>query len=181
MNLLDRLEALPPDDFPDRVSRWRRRKGEDRDEWRERALTSLRNQPPKKDRRDRAAWRKRSPRCLRVAEEHMGLTQEEIERYGTLFPRMKNADRIVTTTERRQRTESAPTSESLLSLRSTLFLWVEDRFSVKRSEALCDLDCFFCPSARVLLCAAHNLSAAQEDGFDFSEVLTPQPQGDSDV
>jgi hypothetical protein len=100
---------------------------------------------------------------LAVAREKFGLTDEDITaRYGSEVAKYSYLESIPIRIECRSPFGRA---DGLVNVRMDMVAWVTDTFHLKRSEALCDLDCGVCPRAMALNCAAQNRSAAEADGF----------------
>lgn len=113
---------------------------------------------------------------LAVARETFGLTDEEIvERYGSETAKYTHLANVPLRTESRS---PFGWSDGMINVRVDMVRWVDDTFHLKRSEALCDLDCGVCTRAAALNCAAQNRSAAKADGFP---VFAHNPLEDGDL
>lgn len=120
----------------------------------------------------KAPYETRSPRALALLETafavdpvlfpFLGDDDPPVARDWSLFPRPRALDR----SERARYDTLAP--DGLLTLRWQQAKWVAETYEQKQAEALCDLDCMFCPRARTLHCAASNRTAAAEDGFTIT-------------
>lgn len=169
-------ESVSASDLPEKLPRGnKRRKGEGLASWRTRGVDVIRRYPPERPKADTEyAHYSRFPETLDSLREVFGLSDEDIRKYGKIVPPNNFLRSFETETERKQRETAVYDRHKLEKLRSLMWGWVADTYIAKKSEAACDLDCFFCESPKMLNCAAQNLSVADMDGHDLSiEVLSP--------
>ena len=171
----DQLSQIDdPDHFPARVGRVRRRKGETFESWRERAIEYRKVHPPrsytKKEDREYVD-EDRFEETLENARTHFLLDDEAIKRYSKATPDAPLWRNHITETERSQRTQDFYEERNLSASRLSIYEWVEKFYTLRLSEANCNLDCVQCPAAIHLNCVAQNRTAAARDGF----LLPPTP------
>lgn len=152
-----------------RIGRISWRKNEEWDEWVVRRDAYAKDQEQKQRERERnkragkQPYAQRRADTLAVARETFGLTDEDIiERYGSETAKYAYLANVPVRTKERS---PFGRTDGLINVRMDMVEWVTDTFHLKRSEALCDLDCGVCTRAMALNCAAQNRSAAKADGF----------------
>lgn len=166
----ERVEATSPEGLPQKLGRFRHRKGESDLQWKARILQMFEEGritiKVEVSRKDEYAERDASSLdALRL----LGLSEEEIRRAADPPKRII----FETRTEELQQ-ETDPTElGGLWEGRRLVYEWlgVEGSYELKREEARCDLDCWSCQSAAVLACLTDNVTSAAEDGIDFESFL----------
>ena len=175
------LSRVPLEDFPERVSRIRRRKGEDVEDWRERAIEYVRKNPPKEKKvSSRTPLEERFDETLDNLKNSFRLSRADLHTFADNPPDLPALAQYTPPSikaQSRGRTGRA-WWDNLENLRRSMYLWVAATLTRKLSEANCDLDCFQCPSARVLNCAAQNQSSVQEDGITLPAFMAPMEENE---
>lgn len=156
--------ALSPEQFPERVGRIRKKKGESAFAWHRRALRYLEVNPPKP--KKPSSSQERFDATIQAAKTVFGLTDAEIAD----LQKPVEAFFIKTSAEARQRSLAPADHHNLWPVRLAMFRWVEKTVQRKVSEAWCNLDCPMCPSGQALNCAAQNASAAEQDSINMDVV-----------
>lgn len=171
--LLQQWAQLGDDELPTSLHRGRQRAKETLDEWRDRGAAILMANPPKKPGGSGKDYvhHDRFAETLVNVRDAFDLSDDEIERFGKVIP--DGPDNFCTETEIRQVKQDTYSRHGLERLRATMWGWVTASYDYKRSEAVCDLDCFNCESAMIMNCAAQNTGSAELDGHDLSEVTNP--------
>lgn len=152
-------------EIPRRLHRGRQRKTESIREWKERGYQILSTHPPKRPSSMKKLYAHidRDSETLDNLRAIYELSDEEIARFGYLYPRNSSLDSYETETENRQRQTSRYEADGLETLRYQMGQWILTTLIFKRSEAVCNLDCFNCGSAMLLHCAAQNLGVVEAD------------------
>lgn len=159
--------------LPKRVGRIRRRKTEDLEDWRQRAIQYLVDNPPKPKKQAKTnVLEDRFEVSVINAQEVFKLTDEQLVLYSEVVPDMPAARRLVTKTESFQKTHPSR-RHHVDTIRYAMWEWITGTFTLRESEAICNLDCINCPTARLLNCAAQNLTAIERDAYPLPAVKHP--------
>lgn len=159
--------------LPARVGRVRRRKTEDLEDWRQRAIQYLIDNPPKPKKEDKTnVLGDRFETTVINAQETFSLGDDDVLRFAELRPDMPAARRLATKTEAFQKTHPSR-RHAVDDIRFRMWDWITGTFILRESEANCNLDCINCPTARLLNCAAQNLTAIERDAYPTPAVKTP--------
>lgn len=165
------LKSATAEALPARVGRIKRRKGEDAEAWRARAIDYVLTNPVKPEKKEKtSALADRFPETLQSAELHFQLSQDDLVRYARLAPEMPVSGEMFTDTERYQRLHGSA-RHNVRHIRHLMWEWVCQTFVLRSTEANCDLDCWNCPAGRLLACSAQNLTALEQDGIPASAVI----------
>jgi hypothetical protein len=171
----EELLQLEPEDWPDKVSRYKRRKKESPGEFRERILEMISSGrlvlKKKAVRKQGNVLHKRTKPTLDVLRFLFGLSEEDISLCGQLDPPNPDLHRFDIPSATREKPPSPTDLDNLGGVRAFMSAWVCDTYGTKISEASCNLYCPRCPSGRLLTCASDNVTPAAESGYDLLQVL----------
>lgn len=158
-------ETMPIRDLPLRLIRSRQRKGESTKDWRIRGLMILEINEIKRPSSWKSPYAHEQRKTYTVEKlESAGLSREEIALQGFIGPEAINSYNSETNAERRLR-QDVYSVGNFQKLRISMGNWTSNLYKEHIHEARCDLDCFNCPVASLLLCSAHNSAVAFEDGY----------------
>lgn len=134
---------------------------------------------PKAPRAPKPVPDRKAPLSLEVREvftDIFSLSEEEIDFFRTPVEHTPTGLRPVTFLHRDALGNQPGRDHGLSTHRIRMAEWVLSNLSLRQAEADCNLDCYACPAAQLLMCTAVNEEPALRDGFTLHAADPQNPE-----
>jgi hypothetical protein len=180
------VTCIPAEEYPDIVGTMRRKRSETKEEFKRKVEEYMTGREEKaRLSANRAELKLQKQQEARDAKIQPGTRESLLTLFGVTAERLEelreHADtneypRMVPQRLKPVTTRSAFHDDGYAMERSVLYEWVQETFVVKSSEAICDLDCYNCPTAQMLACISNNLTPMVDGGAHLESTIFPAPR-----